>query len=71
MADDLQRIQRKVRLWLAVVLASLLGLRLAVDLYSGSRIELGLSLAFGIASVVLLLSSWLGPRFWRLLSYLG
>jgi hypothetical protein len=70
MASDLQNMNRKVRFWSVVAVATLVGPRLAVDLYRGPSIGLGISIAFGIGIAVGLLSLWFGERFWRLVGYL-
>ena len=70
MATDLQNLNRKVRFWSVVAVASLVGLRLAVDLYGGPSIGLGISIAFGFGIAIGLLSICFGERFWRLVRYL-
>jgi hypothetical protein len=70
MTADLQKMNRKVRFWSVVAVASLVGLRLAVDLYGGPSIGLGISIAFGFGIAVGLLSLCFGERFWRLVGYL-
>ena len=70
MATDLQNLDRKVRFSSVVAVASLVGLRLAVDLYSGPSIGVGLSIAFGIGIAVGLLSLSFGERFWGIVRHL-
>ena len=70
MATDLQNMNRKVRFWSVVAVASLVGLRLVVDLYGGPSIGPGISIAFGFGIAVGRLSLCFGERFWRLVGYL-
>lgn len=70
MPSDLQKLSSRVHRWLGVVVSSLVGLRLAVDLYSGPSIGLGICIACGIAGAFGLSSLWLGQRFWSVFAWL-
>jgi hypothetical protein len=59
MAPDLYNLDRRVRFWSVVAVGSLVGLRVAVDTYSGPSIALGVSIAFGVAVTFGLASLWL------------
>jgi hypothetical protein len=48
-----------------VAVGSLVGLRGAVCVYSGTSIALGLSIAFGVTVALSLISLWFGERLWR------
>ena len=65
MTSDLRSLDRRVRFWSMVALGSFVGLRVAVDTYSGPSIALGLSITFGVAVAFGLTSLWFGERFWR------
>jgi hypothetical protein len=68
MAPDLRSLERRVYFWSMVALGSFIGLRVAVDTYSGPSIALGLSIPFGVALAFGLMSLCFGERFWRRLS---
>jgi hypothetical protein len=70
MASEEDTLDRRIRLWSAAIVAILIGLRLAMDVYSGPSIMRGLSIAGAIALALGLLSLLFGRRFWHLMAYL-
>jgi hypothetical protein len=70
MAFEEDKLDRRIRLWSVAVVATLVGLRWAMELYGGPSIVRGLSIAGAVALVVGLLSFLLGRRFWHLIAYL-
>jgi hypothetical protein len=70
MTPEADKMDRRIRQWSAIVVACLIGLRLAMHVYSGPSIAFGLSIAGGVALVVGLLSLCFGHRFWQFLARL-
>jgi hypothetical protein len=68
MTPEADKMDRRIRLGSATFIACLIGFRLAMDVYDGSRIAIGLSIAGGVALAVALLSLYFGNRFWRFLA---
>jgi hypothetical protein len=70
MASDGDKIDRHIRIWSVVVVATLVGFRLAMDVYNGPSVVRGLAIAGAIALTVGLPSFLFGRRFWQLMFYL-
>ena len=60
MPSDLRSLDQRGRFWSVVALGGFVGLRVAMDTYSGPSIAIGLSVTFGVALGLGVAALWFG-----------
>lgn len=68
MSTDLKRFKRRVDVMVVLAFGLLLGVDIAVHIYSGASIAVGLAIAIGVAVAIALVSLRVGERFWRVVA---